>query len=232
MKSLESFVQEHLPYYSVPQKWTYLSSIPLTSNGKVNKNQLRLHAVEKTLAVDQTESDSSKESLTPAPKDVSVGSTLVLCQPISYSSDSSKDMEKGGIMVTRKESELSAPSLRSSIGEIPDALPAKNGLHGLRWLRHRAFIVYRRFFSGIIFVNIAVACFLLYRKIKEDRYILADLATATAANLCVAVLMRSEPVVNLLFTVFCSVPVCSTTVQTARDAYTDFVFAKYRLHFL
>lgn len=68
-------------------------------------------------------------------------------------------------------------------------------------------ILYRRFFSVVVLANIAIACFLLFQRIKENRYILANLATATAANLCVAVLMRSEPVVNLLFTVFCSVPV-------------------------
>jgi hypothetical protein len=42
-------------------------------------------------------------------------------------------------------------------------------------------------------------------KISQGEHVLADLATATAPHLYMAVLMRSEPVVNLLFTVFCSV---------------------------
>jgi hypothetical protein len=62
---------------------------------------------------------------------------------------------------------------------------------------------------------VAVACLLLYRKIKEKKDILADLSTATAANLCMAVLMRSEPVVNLLFTVLCSVPVSADLSRLA-----------------
>jgi hypothetical protein len=141
----------------------------------------------------------------------------------THSTDLSKDQEKQQIFIHGKASSLSVLSGGSSVIEMPEVLPAKNGMHGLRWLRHRAFILYRRFFSIVIFTNLAVACLLLYRKIKEDRYILADLASATAANLCVAVLMRSEPVVNLLFTIFCSVPVSNITMYNACGTFIDFV---------
>jgi hypothetical protein len=144
---------------------------------------------------------------TSAMKIASIDATIEVCQPANLPAQVPKDLEKGEIIVASKSSEFSASSVRSSIIEVPDILPVKNGLHGLRWLRHRAFILYRRFFSVVVLSNLAIACFLLYRKIKEDRYILANLATATSANLCVAVLMRSEPVVNLLFTVCCSIPV-------------------------
>jgi hypothetical protein len=141
----------------------------------------------------------------------------------------SRDLEKGFFM-EGKSAESTDSSEKNSIMELPDTLPPKNGFHGLRWLRHRAFILYRRFFSVILLVNLAVAGLLLYRKIEQDRNILADLSTATAANLCMAVLMRSEPVVNLLFTVFCSVPVSADLVRLARsraNSLLDFIPARY-----
>ncbi|KAF1935033.1 hypothetical protein EJ02DRAFT_439505, partial [Clathrospora elynae] len=123
----------------------------------------------------------------------------------THFSELSKDPEKQIIFVGSKSSALD-DLYSSSKTEVSDTLPTKNGFHGIRWLRHRGFILYRRFFSIVIFTNLAVACFLLYRRLRDSRYILADLTTATASNLCMAVLMRSEPVVNLLFTIFCSVP--------------------------
>lgn len=200
-KDLDLFVRKHLPYYSVPEQWTYVVSIPLTANGKVDRQSLS------TLAIRRTRADSGVDMSTSAMKIASIDATIEVCQPANPPAQVPKDLEKGEIIVASKSSEFSASSVKSSIIEVPDILPVKNGLHGLRWLRHRAFILYRRFFSVVVLSNLAIACFLLYRKIKEDRYILANLATATSANLCVAVLMRSEPVVNLLFTVCCSIPV-------------------------
>ncbi|KAF2034561.1 acetyl-CoA synthetase-like protein [Setomelanomma holmii] len=199
-KDLDTFVRKHLPYYSVPESWTYIASIPLTANGKVDKQSLR------TMAVRRTRADSGVDMSSSTTKIASLDATIEECRPAQPTTYAEKDLEKGEIVVKSKSSELSASSIRSSVVEVPEMLPPKNGRHGLRWLRHRAFILYRRFFSVVVLTNVAFACFILYRRIKEDRYILANLASASAANLCVAVLMRSEPVVNLLFTVFCSVP--------------------------
>jgi hypothetical protein len=109
----------------------------------------------------------------------------------------------------------------SSISEAPEKLPRKHGFHGQRWLRHRAFILYRKFFSVVLIANLAIAGLLLYRTIHQGKNILPDVATATAANLCTAVLMRSEPVVNLLFTVFCSIPVCILLTLSVCECTTD-----------
>jgi hypothetical protein len=196
-EALDSFVREHLPYYSVPENLTFVTSIPLTSNGKIDRHELT------ELALSRTNSVSSANATSPTTKPAFESAPIVT----TYAANSTKDPEKQHVIIESKSSSLSVLSSSSSLVELPDTLPVKNGFHGLRWLRHRGFILYRRFFSIVIFANLAVACLVLYRKIKEDRYILADLATATAANLCVAVLMRSEPVVNLLFTIFCSVPV-------------------------
>jgi hypothetical protein len=194
-EALDSFLRKHLPYYSVPENLTYVASIPLTSNGKIDRNELS------ALAISRTNSVASADPTSPTTKAALASAPTVT----TYAVNSSKNPEKQQITIETKSSSLSSGN--SSLVDLTEALPAKNSFHGLRWLRYRGFILYRRFFSIVLFANLAVACLVLYRKIKEDRYILADLATATAANLCVAVLMRSEPVVNLLFTIFCSVPV-------------------------
>jgi hypothetical protein len=200
-EKLFAFVRHRLPYYSVPEKWTQMGSLPLTPNGKIDKRELRATSSLQTFITSTTNVPS------PSAEQDSVDSFSAICHLSNSSSDANKDVEKGKIIIESKTSKLSDSSARTSVLDIEDILPPKNGFHGLRWVRHRGMILYRRFFSVVVFANTAIACFLLFQRIKENRYILANLATATAANICVAVLMRSEPVVNLLFTVFCSVPV-------------------------
>lgn len=203
---LDVYVRKHLPYYSVPEHWNYVPSIPLTPNGKVDRKALS------SLAVRRSRQDSGVD-VTLSIQTTSIAAAL-LQQPASLPVENPRDPEKGQIILSSKSSEIqlsdfsksSAASSLDSLAEIPDLLPEKSGFHGQRWFRHRLFILYRKFFSLVVIANVAVACFILYRKIKLARYVLADMATATAANLCMAVLMRSEPVVNLLFTIFCSVP--------------------------
>lgn len=212
---LVAAVKFALPYYSVPTAWHYVNAIPLTANGKVDRKELRDIAAESGDKADSpmvttlakvaskiSAADLNEASATQLPamglnldKKPDVAEREV-STPSSASSKSFSDVEKGSPITETSDSEF----------DVPDALPEKRGMHGERWLRHRAFILYRKFFSVIALVNLAVACFILYRKIALGQRVLADLATATASNLCVAVLMRSEPVVNLLFTVFCSVP--------------------------
>lgn len=227
---LVTFVQNHLPYYSVPEQWVQLAvDFELTPNGKVNKQRLR------ELTQRHKRADSGVDIPTMTAKQIPSSSSLGTETSIPEVSEAEADLEKGIVTVedptqqleriqypekvlsvatnektdvhySSKLSDFSLSSTRTSVEELPTILPPKNGLHGQRWLRHRAFILYRKFFTVAVLANIAAACFLLYRRIKEEKYILTDLATATAANLCVAILMRSEPVVNLLFNTFCSVP--------------------------
>lgn len=86
------------------------------------------------------------------------------------------------------------------------SLPRKSGFAWQRWLRHRAFILYRKLFTFAIVANLAAAVTILYLRVKKDRYMLADIATATAANFTMAVLVRFDPFVNFLFAIVCSVP--------------------------
>ncbi|KAF2023996.1 acetyl-CoA synthetase-like protein [Setomelanomma holmii] len=84
------------------------------------------------------------------------------------------------------------------------SLPEVKGPPVLAWLRHRVFIVYRWLLFSIVYANIGVACWLLHRDIRHNKYPLSSAATVTAANLCAAILIRSEPIINLLFTILSS----------------------------
>ncbi|PVH94972.1 acetyl-CoA synthetase-like protein [Periconia macrospinosa] len=202
---LDLFVRKHLPYYSVPDAWTYVSSIPLTPNGKTDKAELKRLAQRASKATSPpasprrpTSSFSSKDLYRPA----TLASTLV--------GDPEKGLEQTNTVTeTVVSSNLSTFNVSTSTIEdnaASNTLPGKNGNRPGRWLRHKAFILYRKLLSVVLLTNLAVACYILYRRYKKNRYMVADVATATAANLCVAVLARSEPVVNLIFTTCCSVP--------------------------
>lgn len=198
---LEAFTRKHLPYYSVPEKWFQVDSIPLTNNGKVDRKALRV------MTTDQSKDDSSVGEPPATPKQNSIAVTVDSSSSLASSTDSLKDPEKMAAITITSSASQHSDSTNEILEKVPEALPPKHSHHGLRWLRHRAFILYRRFLSVVIITNVAVAVFLLHRRIGQNRDILSDLALATASNLVVAVLMRSEPVINLLFTIFCSVPV-------------------------
>lgn len=106
---------------------------------------------------------------------------------------------------TSSDLECSSPSFSGSQTLV--ALPEIEGSPTLSWLRHRVFIAYRWFLLPTVCANIAVACWLLNHGTKSGIYPISKVANATAANLCAAILIRSEPVINLLFTVFSSVPI-------------------------
>lgn len=219
-EDVKNAVKLALPYYSVPTFWHFVPAIPLTANGKVDRATLRQLASEHRKRADSVTvtmstvskmetitsvSAEARQALTELPlrerivdlEKKPVVAEIETSTPSSSSVKSIIDVEKGPIVVV---------SVVHDEPDVPAKLPQKRGFHGQRWIRHRAFILYRSFFSVIVLANLAVAGFILYRKIEQGKNVLADLATAAASNLCMAVLMRSEPVVNLLFTVFCSVP--------------------------
>ncbi|KAH3916313.1 hypothetical protein HBI56_035330 [Parastagonospora nodorum] len=201
--ALEAFVRKHLPYYSVPEKWMHVGSIPLTANGKVDRKQLS-----ETTSLQRSRPDSDTDASQGELKYASIEAALEIRPSETNTREHSQDTEKGKIFVTSQASELEGISDRESVDKVIDILPPIYGPRGLRWLRHRAFILYRRFFSVVVLSNVSVASIILYREARQQKKVLPALATATASNLVVAVLIRWEPVINLLFTTFCSVPTC------------------------
>ncbi|KAL3457964.1 hypothetical protein BJX64DRAFT_302303 [Aspergillus heterothallicus] len=89
-----------------------------------------------------------------------------------------------------------------SLRKEPQPLPDKRLRKPWRGLRHRIFIVYRTLFSIISLANIVVLICLLATPSVEPRHI----STIAFANLTVAILVRQDMVINILYTVFCSVP--------------------------
>ncbi|KAI2481077.1 Tyrocidine synthetase 1, partial [Pyrenophora tritici-repentis] len=186
-----------------------IQDVPLNPNGKVDKTQLKALAAEFPVSKPDvaptrgahTRHDSAFDTLVVPAKPVDTHS--VVAEEVTRASSHDVDLEKGPQFNNIEE--------RSSSGsdkpyELPITLPEVRGSPTQAWLRHRGLIAYRWFLLPVFLANIGVACWLLYDNIKRQEYPLSSTATATAANLCAAILVRSEPVINLLFTIFSSVP--------------------------
>ena len=100
---------------------------------------------------------------------------------------------------------------RSSTGNIamantavPDVVDGGNSLQHV--LLNRVFSIYRRLFSLVFLGNLTALLAVVVRRNPENWPQISDLATAVSTNLVVCVLVRLEHVVNLIFTVFCSLP--------------------------
>ena len=169
-----------LPYYAIPTQLKSVFNIPLTANGKVDKKEL----------ISMASRDTDAESLSSS----------------SSSSHASQKSLETSKELTTTPIVLSTSSSQTDLSEKKLILPAKHGFHGGRWLRHIWFSLYRRFFTAVIIGNAIASAIIAVRAQKFQHLNLKDLATATAANLCMAVLMRQDHVVNLLFTIACSVP--------------------------
>ena len=95
---------------------------------------------------------------------------------------------------------------QESLSEKETDLPPEKGAHSHMWLRYYFFTMYRRLFSLVFIGNLAaILAIFAYRQTLRNLQ-LSDLATATASNITVSLLMRQDYVINLLFTVACSAP--------------------------
>ena len=208
-QELDAFVRKHLPYYSVPERWIPVDSIPLNNNGKVDKAQLKVLAAELSIPATDVKPakpghhrvDSAFDNM------VAVQEVVVplpaITQESSRTSYQDIDLEKGVRCHTKH---LSSSTVSTNPDSTLAIMPHATGSPKAHWIRHRGMIAYRWFLIPIVAVNIGVACWILDRGIKSQHYPLSYVATATASNLCASILIRSEPVINLLFTVFSSVP--------------------------
>lgn len=144
------------------------------------------------------------------------------------SSSSSEDLEKGIVAPVLVQQQLGAhdyeksdalPVIRNGadtaapykISHPPDQLsnlPHKRGRRILRGLRYNLLAVYQRLFS-VVFIGNAIAFItevLLYRHSHPFGPPLGNLATAVAANVMGAIMIRQEYVINSLYNVFCWTP--------------------------
>ncbi|KAI5862061.1 hypothetical protein GGS23DRAFT_574336 [Durotheca rogersii] len=198
---LKRIVGSGQPFYAVPTVWKHLPAIELTPNGKVDKRALYKIAAESSPEGSQL---SSPSSLTPVPSIPHLKST--------YASSSSAVSEAGTALPATGSngSDLDLEKTPKTIVEEMEEeheLPEKNGLHGLRWVRHRALMAYRKLFGVIFLANLSVFVFLLWDS-RDRNYSLpqSHLATAVSANLMVAVLLRQDYVVNFIYWMCSRVP--------------------------
>ncbi|KAL2840349.1 hypothetical protein BJX68DRAFT_279020 [Aspergillus pseudodeflectus] len=127
-----------------------------------------------------------------------------LALEVDHASVHNKAMQKSEKphIFSREKSSASDSSSSSSLPKEPHPLPEKKPSKPWRGLRHRIFIVYRTLFSFIWLTNIvALICFLAVLSI-DRRHI----STIAFANLTTAILVRQDMVINILYTVCCSVP--------------------------
>ncbi|KAI1167931.1 acetyl-CoA synthetase-like protein [Nemania serpens] len=189
---MSQIVGETLPYYAIPTQWLYIASIPLTANGKFDKRKLR------EMAEAQREPRQAASSASIASSSLS---TIFPTGNPSTASTSFIDLEKGHMVVEQDSS-----SSVEADEDINYELPSKNGFHGQRWLRHRFFSLYRRFFSFIFLVNILAFALVWWKSWGSGSLPLSQFPTAIAANLLVAVAMRQDHVINFLFWLATRVP--------------------------
>lgn len=199
----------------MPEKWTRLDVIPLNPNGKVDKIKLKASAVELCEVVEKinvtAKAHVKHDSVVDAgkattevvlPLSAKIQDTLPPSPAISQDADVEEGLNKkmGSMSTNRSSIQEPIPAL------VPGQLPHPKHSPWQTWLRYRVFIAYRWLLLMIILVNCGIAAWLLHKHIEGDGFPLSATATATAANLTAAVLIRSEPVINLLFTIFSSVP--------------------------
>lgn len=189
---MSRIVSVTLPYYAVPTEWLYLSSIPLTVNGKFDKRKLREMAEEGQKKPREAASSQSLASTSATTKAETDSETTP--------STSTVDLEKG---ITKSEENSSDDGSKE---DIHYGLPIKKGFHGQRWLRHRFFSLYRRFFSVIFFANLLAFALVWWKSWDGGSLPLSQIPTAIAVNLLVAVAMRQDHVINFLFWLATRVP--------------------------
>lgn len=127
---------------------------------------------------------------------------------ISVSTAKDGDSSDGASTLDEKASipELSASKLEKADaweGYLEDPLPEKTDDRWLRNLRHQILSLYRRFF-GVIFLANAL---ILIISLARGGLSTAEVGKTVIGNLLVAIIFRQDHFVNLLFGIFCRVPV-------------------------
>ncbi|KJZ77824.1 hypothetical protein HIM_03001 [Hirsutella minnesotensis 3608] len=169
------------PYYAVPVRVHQMPEFPTTANGKINKTMLRALAMEPVtkpeIMVVVEEKTKQRILHQKSPSDCG---TLVEVESISSES---------------------TVTVVSDTPDLDQDMPEKQLPQPLRGLRLRILIVYRTLFSLVGLFNVAALIAVVLLNPKPEW-----LALLTAANLVTAVLVRQDAVINVLYTIFCSVP--------------------------
>lgn len=116
--------------------------------------------------------------------------------------ETASDLEKGEGVAAKpsRVRHISAGSL-SSVETLNLPIPAKRQSRTIRNLRHTYLNVYRRLFS-LAFVGNMIALVVWLARLRHtsvNALSLSDLATAASVNICVAILIRADYIVNSFY---------------------------------
>lgn len=201
-KQVDSCMREKQPYYAVPESIITLEAFPVTPNGKIDKKALAA-----LLASPITISDPEKTTTEP-PTNVFEPCTamyerrLAAVEKEAAFLRAALEKERSALCSMSNTSTTSMES--GSVDHVDLSAPVPEKKHGkkARGLRHRILIVYRRLFSLVWIANLVVLALILAIP-SINRIWFSHLA---AINLTIAVLARQDYVINILYTIFCSVP--------------------------
>ena len=129
----------------------------------------------------------------------STGSTITILETEKAYKKSS-DMESGYLAShSRNISTVSTTSVLTDVSVSTVAVPEKKQSKFVRNLRHTSFNVYRRLFSLVFIGNMIGFVVLLANSRDVDSISLSNVATASSANILVAIMIRQDYIVNALF---------------------------------
>lgn len=194
------------PYHALPTRIILVDNFPLTLGGEVDQGALQL--------------STSTHMLQPARLKIQHPKRAVVIEKMSEqtlheaTSIELSSMERAILAMPRdaidsSRTSLSSPTMTGTsdgqrtpkTADFDEDLPAKNQGKRLRGLRHTVLIVYRRIFSFVWILNFAFFAVTFYENIDRVWW-----SYAAFINLTLAILIRQDHVINLLFTVFSSVP--------------------------
>ncbi|TFK40788.1 nonribosomal peptide synthetase 12 [Crucibulum laeve] len=212
-------------YYAVPSKIIRLAEFPKTTNGKTDRRVL------KQIALDSLTQASIECQNSPALSRVDKNSSIVKVDPITsvspfnittpppvylqkHHSHGLPSAQVGNIQrpvdqLATSSSIVEIDSEASSLekqeypwaGYQDDFLPEKEQSKVTRNLRHQIFTLYRRLFGVVFVVNLAIFISVVIKGANAQQ-----IGGIVVANLCCAILMRQDYVINAFFNTFCAVP--------------------------
>ncbi|KAJ2898600.1 Adenylate-forming reductase [Zalerion maritima] len=176
VNALKEHMKKKQPYYAIPTKFHGMEALPTTANGKIDKRALKPGT---TLSIPQmlVNYAASEAGHSDMPPSSVVTPTASLVG------------EKNGVEHAEDGIDLGAD------------IPGKKLPQPFRGLVYRVFIVYRTLFTAIGVANIAALISVFVLGINREW-----LNTLVAINLVIAILIRQDFVINLLYTVCCSIP--------------------------
>ena len=182
------------PYYAIPSEFHRLESLPLTRNGKVDKQALRASASTSVVSLPVAEIKKP---------DGAVVTTVRRSSSLTLASSADSSFTEGSTpsQYTSESSCTEVSYEKPPQYDLEAATPEKLLGKRERGLRHRVLIAYRSLFSFVGMLNMAAAAAVALTGFERQW-----VGTVTALNLVIAVLIRQEFVINALYTVTCSVP--------------------------